>query len=71
MNTSQQVDAPACPAGFSETGLSCFYNGTAPIGFQVSEVAIGFYCVFQNTSAVAVSGANLWARTRCCRIPGR
>jgi len=67
---SQSVNAPACQAGFSQTGLSCFYNGTAPVGFQVSELAIGFYCVFQNTSGAAVTGSNLWARTRCCRVPG-
>lgn len=54
------VPAPACPTGYTATGLNC--QGTMLVGF------LDNLCNFKNTGAAAFPVA-VWQR--CCRVPGR
>ena len=62
-----QVNAPACPAGYTATHLDCEAGSwLMPIIF--SSLRGGGVCGARNNGAVA---APLVASRRCCRVPGR
>ena len=63
-NSNGDASAPACPAGFTQTGINCETGSyLVPLVF-----ASGGACSARNTTGAAVE---LRASRRCCRVPGR
>jgi hypothetical protein len=72
--TTKSVSFPACTAGYTRTGVSCGFNGTAPAGVLLQEGSASFnYCQWYNNSGAVQSAnvTNLQAVSTCCRVPGR
>ena len=69
-SSARQVSAPTCPDGYTNTGIDCGYNGSAPAFVYLSESGGFGYCRWFNTSGGALSTTNLTARSHCCRVPG-
>lgn len=62
--SSQFIDAPACPAGYTSTQSM---PEAAAYGLYIGTLATGG-CRISNGTAV---GHNVYCDARCCRVPGR
>jgi hypothetical protein len=65
------VTSPTCPAGYTQTGGACYWQGTGSILTDVGPLVSmfsGYFCYGTNTEA---STRFLRATAYCCRTPGR
>lgn len=72
--TGVEVNFPACAVGYTRTGVSCGFSGSAPAGVLLQEGSASFgYCRWLNNTGVSQAGLrpSLFATTSCCRVPGR
>ena len=66
------VNVPACPVGYTESGVGCAYSSNSGVFLIEQSVEGGFQdCRWRNVSGVTLSGSNFRAEARCCRVPGQ
>jgi hypothetical protein len=67
-NSTAEVNAPACPAGFVQTGGGCDGYPNLHIISSTGAIGGGWDCVARNDTAAAIT---LYADQNCARVPGR